>query len=158
VDVSLNTGPFRIGGYFVGRAMQSMLFGVRALDFSASASVALILLACCLPARGAATLEPMRVLRAVLQYSSLHSMESFSPVPRYAWVICVFPSMTFFKDRSCVDKELGVSLTGPRVTASNYSRAGYDQRPHGQRPPAKIFFELGRWFLMMDNAKAIRII
>jgi putative ABC transport system permease protein len=48
--------------------MQSMLFGVRALDFSAFSAVALILLAsalltCYLPARRAASVEPMRVLR-----------------------------------------------------------------------------------------------
>jgi putative ABC transport system permease protein len=57
-----------IGAYFVGRAMQSMLFGVHALDFSAFGAVALILLAsallaCYLPARRAASVEPMRVLR-----------------------------------------------------------------------------------------------
>lgn len=57
-----------IGSYFVGRAMQSMLFGVHALDFSAFGSVGLVLLsaalvACYLPARRAASVEPMRVLR-----------------------------------------------------------------------------------------------
>jgi putative ABC transport system permease protein len=57
-----------VGAYFVGRAMQSMLFGVRALDVSAFAAVGLILLtaallACYLPARRAASVEPMRVLR-----------------------------------------------------------------------------------------------
>jgi putative ABC transport system permease protein len=57
-----------VGAYFVGRAMQSMLFGVRALDVSAFGSVGLILLgaavlACYLPARRAASIEPMRVLR-----------------------------------------------------------------------------------------------
>jgi putative ABC transport system permease protein len=57
-----------IGAYIVGRTMQSMLFDVRALDFSAFGSVALILLAsallaCFIPARRAASLEPMRVLR-----------------------------------------------------------------------------------------------
>jgi len=56
------------GAYFVGRAMQSMLFGVKALDVSAFGSVGLILLAtallaCYLPARRAASVEPMRVLR-----------------------------------------------------------------------------------------------
>ena len=40
-----------VGAYFVGRAMQSMLFGVRALDLSAFGSVGLILLALpCWPA------------------------------------------------------------------------------------------------------------
>lgn len=56
------------GAYFIGRAMQSLLFGVRALDFGAFAGVALLLmatalLACFLPARRAASLEPMEVLR-----------------------------------------------------------------------------------------------
>ncbi len=57
-----------VGAYFVGRAMQSMLFGVHALDLSAFGSVGLILLAaallaCFLPARRVASIEPMRVLR-----------------------------------------------------------------------------------------------
>jgi len=57
-----------VGAYFVGRAMQSMLFGVRAFDVSGFTAVGLILLtaallACYLPARRAASLEPMRVLR-----------------------------------------------------------------------------------------------
>jgi putative ABC transport system permease protein len=57
-----------IGAYFVGRAMQSLLFGVHALDFSAFGSVGAVLLvtavvACFLPARRAASVEPMRVLR-----------------------------------------------------------------------------------------------
>ncbi len=57
-----------VGAYFVGRAMQSMLFGVHALDLSAFASVGLILLAaallaCYLPARRVASIEPMQVLR-----------------------------------------------------------------------------------------------
>ncbi len=57
-----------VGAYFVGRAMQSMLFGVHALDVSAFGSVGLILLcaallACYLPARRVASIEPMRVLR-----------------------------------------------------------------------------------------------
>ena len=57
-----------IGAYFVRRAMQSMLFDVHALDFSAFASVAVALLAtailaCFLPARRAASVEPRRVLR-----------------------------------------------------------------------------------------------
>jgi putative ABC transport system permease protein len=65
---AIGMGLGLIGAYFVGRAMQSMLFGVRALDFAAFASVALILLAaallaCYLPARRAASIEPMRVLR-----------------------------------------------------------------------------------------------
>jgi len=57
-----------IGTYFVGRAMQSLLFGVKALDLTAFISVAILLLAtailaCFLPARRAASVSPMRVLR-----------------------------------------------------------------------------------------------
>jgi putative ABC transport system permease protein len=57
-----------IGAYFVGHAMQSLLFGVQALDLSAFVSVGAVLLAtavvaCFLPARRAASVEPMRVLR-----------------------------------------------------------------------------------------------
>jgi putative ABC transport system permease protein len=57
-----------IGAYFVGRALQSMLFGVGSLDFGAIAAVALVLLgaslvASWLPARRAAAVEPMRALR-----------------------------------------------------------------------------------------------
>jgi putative ABC transport system permease protein len=68
VLAAIGLGLGLIGAYFVGRAMQSMLFGVRALDFSAFGSVAFILLAsallaCYLPARRAASVEPMRVLR-----------------------------------------------------------------------------------------------
>ncbi len=65
---AIGTGIGLIGAYFVGRAMQSLLFGVGALDFSAFGSVAAVLLitavlACFLPARRAASVEPMRVLR-----------------------------------------------------------------------------------------------
>ncbi len=57
-----------IGAYFVGRAMQSMLFGVKPLDVAAFLSVGLVLmaaalLACYLPARRAAGIHPMQVLR-----------------------------------------------------------------------------------------------
>jgi len=57
-----------IGAYFVGRAMQSFLFGVHAMDFSAFSIVGLVLLltallACFLPARRAASVEPMQALR-----------------------------------------------------------------------------------------------
>jgi putative ABC transport system permease protein len=57
-----------IGAYFVGRTMQSALFGVGAMDFSALALVGLVLLvtalaACYLPGRRAAALEPMQALR-----------------------------------------------------------------------------------------------
>jgi ABC-type antimicrobial peptide transport system permease subunit len=64
--IGLGLGMF--GAYFVGRGMQSMLFGVQALDVSAFISVAVVLLAaailaCFLPARRAASVEPMRALR-----------------------------------------------------------------------------------------------
>ncbi|HEU0177892.1 MAG TPA: ABC transporter permease [Blastocatellia bacterium] len=57
-----------IGAYFVGRAMQSMLFDVHALDATAFGAVGLVLLlsavlACYLPARRAASIHPMLVLR-----------------------------------------------------------------------------------------------
>jgi putative ABC transport system permease protein len=57
-----------VGAYFVGRAMQSMLFGVRALDVLAFVSVGMVLMAAALlasylPARRAASIHPMRVLR-----------------------------------------------------------------------------------------------
>ncbi len=65
---AIGLGLGLIGTYFVGRAMQSLLFGVKALDFAAFLSVAAILLvtailACFLPARRAASISPMRVLR-----------------------------------------------------------------------------------------------
>lgn len=57
-----------VGAYFIGRAMQTMLFGVGAIDYSAFASVGAILLTASLiasyfPARRAASVEPMQVLR-----------------------------------------------------------------------------------------------
>ena len=57
-----------LGAYFVGRAMQSMLFEVRALDGTAFSAVGLVLMAsalvaCSLPARRAASNHPMQVLR-----------------------------------------------------------------------------------------------
>jgi putative ABC transport system permease protein len=57
-----------IGAYFVGRAMRTMLYGVGAMDLSAFAVVGLILLlsallACYLPARRAAAVNPMDALR-----------------------------------------------------------------------------------------------
>jgi len=57
-----------LGAYFVGRGMRSMLFGIGAMDFSAFAAVSFVLLvsallACYLPARRAASVHPMQVLR-----------------------------------------------------------------------------------------------
>jgi len=56
-----------IGAYFVGRAMQSVLYGVGAIDYPAFGTVGLLLLfaallACYLPALRAATLEIMQLL------------------------------------------------------------------------------------------------
>ena len=56
------------GAYFIGHAMQSMLYGVAALDFAAFSAVACLLLAaalaaCIVPARRAASTDPMQVLR-----------------------------------------------------------------------------------------------
>ncbi|MGA2847460.1 MAG: ABC transporter permease [Terracidiphilus sp.] len=58
-----------IGAFFVGRAMQSALFGVGSLDYAAITGVSLILLsasmiASWLPARRAASIQPMHALRA----------------------------------------------------------------------------------------------
>jgi putative ABC transport system permease protein len=58
-----------VGAYFVGRGMQSTLYEIGKLDVSVFASVALLLLfaaitACFLPARRAASVEPMQALRA----------------------------------------------------------------------------------------------
>jgi putative ABC transport system permease protein len=65
---AIGLGLGLIGAYFVGRAMQSMLFGVHPLDVMAFVSVGLVLmasaiLACYWPARRAASIHPMRVLR-----------------------------------------------------------------------------------------------
>jgi putative ABC transport system permease protein len=58
-----------IGAYFAGRAMQSVLFGVPAIDLSAFGVTALALLlaallACYMPALRAASVETMRLLRS----------------------------------------------------------------------------------------------
>jgi putative ABC transport system permease protein len=58
-----------IGAYFVGRAMHNTLYGVGSLDYGAIAGVALVLVcaslvASWLPARRAASVEPMKALRA----------------------------------------------------------------------------------------------
>ena len=65
---SVGLGLGLIGAYIVGRAMQSMLFNVRPLDLVAFGSVGLVLmasavLACYWPARRAASVHPMQVLR-----------------------------------------------------------------------------------------------
>lgn len=57
-----------VGAWLVGRAMQSMLYGVSALDLSAFSAVAAVLLAsallaCYVPAQRAARLDPMIALR-----------------------------------------------------------------------------------------------
>jgi putative ABC transport system permease protein len=56
------------GAYLVGRAMQSMLYGVSALDIGAFSAVAVVLLAaallaCYFPARRASRVDPMVALR-----------------------------------------------------------------------------------------------
>jgi putative ABC transport system permease protein len=58
-----------VGAYFVGRAMRGILYGVTAIDLSAFLGVAFILLlaavlASYIPARRAASIEPMDALRA----------------------------------------------------------------------------------------------
>jgi ABC-type antimicrobial peptide transport system permease subunit len=57
-----------IGAYLTGRALQSVLYGVGAMDlsvFTAAAFLLLIaaLLACFVPARRAASADPMQALR-----------------------------------------------------------------------------------------------
>ena len=64
----IGLGAGLIGAYFIGRAMRTMLYGVGAMDLSAFSAVGLIQLAaavvaCYLPARRAASTEPMQVLR-----------------------------------------------------------------------------------------------
>ncbi len=58
-----------VGAYFVGRSMQTTLYGVGKLDLSVFASVAALLLtsaviACVVPARRAASVQPMQALRS----------------------------------------------------------------------------------------------
>jgi len=57
-----------IGAYFVGQAMQGFLFGIRPIDYPAfllagSTLLLTALIACLLPARRAASVEPMQALR-----------------------------------------------------------------------------------------------
>ena len=57
------------GAYFVGRGMQSTLYGVGKIDLAVFGLVALVLLlaaviACLLPAVRAASVQPMQALRA----------------------------------------------------------------------------------------------
>jgi putative ABC transport system permease protein len=65
---AIGLGLGLIGAYFVGRAMQGLLFGVQPLDFAAFLAVAAVLLAAAvlaslLPATRAASVSPMRILR-----------------------------------------------------------------------------------------------
>lgn len=65
---AIGLGLGLLGAYFIGRAMQSTLYGVSALDISAFLAVGGVLLlaalvACFLPAHRAASTEPMQVLR-----------------------------------------------------------------------------------------------
>jgi putative ABC transport system permease protein len=58
-----------IGAYLIGRAMQSILYGVGVMDFSVFTAAAFLLLiaallACFVPARRAASADPMQALRA----------------------------------------------------------------------------------------------
>ncbi len=58
-----------IGAYFIDHVMHSALFGVGSMDFAAFGAVELILLigalwACYLPARRAASADPMQLLRS----------------------------------------------------------------------------------------------
>jgi putative ABC transport system permease protein len=58
-----------VGSYFVGKLMQSTLYGVSAMDYSVFGAVGVLLvlaglLASYLPARRASRVEPVRALRA----------------------------------------------------------------------------------------------
>ncbi len=65
---AIGLGVGLAGAYLVGRAMQSLLYDVKALDFTAFSVVAAILMgsalaACCIPARRASRVDPMVALR-----------------------------------------------------------------------------------------------
>ena len=65
----LGLGLGLVGAYFVGRAMQSTLYGVGAMDLPAVGAVSIVLLAASLlaswlPAHRAAGVEPMKALRS----------------------------------------------------------------------------------------------
>jgi predicted permease len=64
----VGSGLGLVGALFVGRAMKSMLYGVGAIDLAAFGAVAIVLLAaallaCFIPARRAAKVDPMVALR-----------------------------------------------------------------------------------------------
>lgn len=64
--IGLSLGLIR--AYFVGRGMQSALFGISPIDLSALGTVWLVLLlaallACFIPARCAASMNPMQALK-----------------------------------------------------------------------------------------------
>jgi putative ABC transport system permease protein len=64
----IGLGVGAIGAYFIGKAMQSTLYGVQGTDLLVMTSVAILLfvtalLACYLPARRAAAIDPMQALR-----------------------------------------------------------------------------------------------
>jgi putative ABC transport system permease protein len=66
---AIGLGLGLIGAFFVGRSMQSTLYGVGKFDVSVFASVALVLVAsalvaCLIPAQRAASVQPIRALRA----------------------------------------------------------------------------------------------
>jgi putative ABC transport system permease protein len=67
--VCLGLGLGLVGAYFVSRSMQSILFGIRAIDISALSTVGFLLflaalLSCYIPARRAASANLMQALRA----------------------------------------------------------------------------------------------
>lgn len=68
VLAAVGLGVGLVGAYFIGRAMESSLYGVSAMDYRAFAAVGAVLMiaalaACGLPALRAASTEPMKVLR-----------------------------------------------------------------------------------------------